>query len=62
MIVLMKIRQGELGISDGEEHQVAIEGVDRRVIGGESKDRDCDGGLCDADEEDPSREFQDSGS
>lgn len=60
MIVLIKIRQGELGISDGEEHQIAIEGIDRRVIGGESKDRD--GGLCDADEEDPSKEFQDSGS
>ena len=62
MIVLMKIRQGELGISDGEEHQVAIEGVDRRVIGGESKDHECGGGLGDADEESPSRELEDAGS
>lgn len=50
-------------MSYGEEHQaVAIEEVDRRATGGESKDHECGGGLCDADEEDPSRESEDAGS
>jgi len=63
MIVLMKIGQGELGMSYGEEHQAgAIKRVDPRAIGGESKDHECGGGLGDADEESPSRELEDAGS